>query len=330
MWGWTSGCGMSRRAAGSPNSAAIRALVMLPPALQTTLGAAGGAAGHRRSRCRSRGRSDLALGRASRAGPLRRRGAGDWVTSPRWPFRWPPHRRPTNRAPCKRWRATSSPSITDGSTPLARRLGRFARFLRVGARVDYMLSSDDHYQNAPNAGWMCNRKHQLPPHVSTKLAALPTVPKDGSPLTCLAAPIRFADRVIEQCAQRRRSNSVRTSPRRGTRSLSASRPTTAMRFATDRASAARKQTRLPLGAAGRTRRQCTQRACHGGFSEDSGEVTQASHEVRPYRLHIYEVPVWRFAGRRPPRATACYPLTLDWLIPLNPFRRRRLPTLRCR
>src|SRR6185437_1758184 len=77
--------------------------------------------------------------------------------------------------------------------------------LRVGARVDYTLSSDDHYQECAECWVDVQSQHQLPPHVSTKLAALPSVPKDGSPLTCLAAPIRFADRVIEQCAQRRRS-----------------------------------------------------------------------------------------------------------------------------
>ncbi len=54
--------------------------------------------------------------------------------------------------------------------------------LRVGARVDYTLSSDDHYQECAECWVDVQSQHQLPPHVSTKLAALPTVPKDGSPL----------------------------------------------------------------------------------------------------------------------------------------------------
>ena len=66
-----------------------------------------------------------------------------------------------------------------------------------------------------------------------------------------------------------------------------------------------------------------------GGSSETREKYQASHEIRPYRLHIYEVPVWRLPVdvRRGDRR---YPLTLDWLIPLDPFRRRRLSTLRCR
>jgi len=51
---------------------------------------------------------------------------------------------------------------------------------------------------------------------------------------------------------------------------------------------------------------------------ETREKYQASHEVRPYRLHIYEVPVWRLPVdvRRGDRR---YPLTLDWLIPLTRF-----------
>src|ERR1700752_4674459 len=73
--------------------------------------------------------------------------------------------------------------------------------LRLGTLVDYTLSSDDHYQECTECWVDVQSQRQLPTHVSLKLAALPTVPKDGSlSLTGLTAAIRFADRVIEQCA----------------------------------------------------------------------------------------------------------------------------------
>ncbi len=88
--------------------------------------------------------------------------------------------------------------------------------LRVGALVDYTLSSDDHYQECAECWVDVQSQRRLPTSVSTKLAALSAVPavlKDGSQsLTggspSLAGPtaaIGTAERVIEQCAQRRRS-----------------------------------------------------------------------------------------------------------------------------
>ncbi len=53
--------------------------------------------------------------------------------------------------------------------------------LRVGALVDYTLSSDDHYQECAECWVDVQSQLQLPTHVSMKLAALPTAPKDGSP-----------------------------------------------------------------------------------------------------------------------------------------------------
>ena len=78
--------------------------------------------------------------------------------------------------------------------------------LRVGPLVDYTLSSDDHYQECAECWVDVQSQRQLSTHVSMKLAALSAVPKDGAPLlNGLSAAIRCADRVIEQCAERRRS-----------------------------------------------------------------------------------------------------------------------------
>ena len=187
--------------------------------------------------------------------------------------------------------------------------------LRVGARVDYTLSSDDHYQECAECWVDVQPQHQLPPHVSTKLAALPTVPKDGSPLTCLAAPIRFADRVIEQCAQRRRSELGED--------IAKARDTELERVdAYYRDALATIERRRAQAPADRWElldaRADSVRSERARRISETREKYQASHEVRPYRLHIYEVPVWRLPVdvRRGDRR---YPLTLDWLIPLTRF-----------
>ncbi|HUL99932.1 MAG TPA: hypothetical protein VLU24_11085, partial [Mycobacterium sp.] len=78
--------------------------------------------------------------------------------------------------------------------------------LRVGALVDYTLSSDDHYQECTECWVDVQSQRQLATDVRMKLAGLSAVPKDGAPsLNGVSAAIRCADRVIEQYAERRRS-----------------------------------------------------------------------------------------------------------------------------
>jgi hypothetical protein len=188
--------------------------------------------------------------------------------------------------------------------------------LRVGALVDYTLSSDDHYQECVEC-WVdvCSRR-QLPSHVSAKLAVLPTVPKDGSPsLAGLTAAIRSADRVIEQCAQRRRSELGDDIGK--TRDAELDRVEAYYRDAL--ATIARRRAHAPADRRELldARTEAVRNECARRIGETRAKY-QASHQVRPYRLHVYEVPVWRLPVdvRRGDRR---YPLTLDWLIPLTRF-----------
>lgn len=188
--------------------------------------------------------------------------------------------------------------------------------LRVGALVDYTLSSDDHYQECAECWVDVQSQRQLPTHASMKLAALPTVPKDGSPsMTGLTAAIGFADRVIERCAERRRSELGDDIDK--ARDAELERVEAYYRDAL--ATIERRRAQAPADRRelldARSDSVRNERARRIG---ETREKYQASHGVRPYRLHIYEVPVWRLPVdvRRGDRR---YPLTLDWLIPLTRF-----------
>ena len=149
-----------------------------------------------------------------------------------------------------------------------------------------------------------------------KLAAVPALPKDGSPsLTGVTAAIRFADRVIEQCAERRRSELGDDIGK--TRDAELERVEAYYRDAL--ATIERRRTQAPAD-----RRELLDARAEAVRNErvrrirETRDKYQASHQVRPYRLHIYEVPVWRLPVdvRRGDRR---YPLMLDWLIPLTRF-----------
>ncbi len=189
-------------------------------------------------------------------------------------------------------------------------------FLRVGALVDYTLSSDDHYQECAECWVDVQSQRQLATHVGTKLGALPTVHKDGPPsLTGLTTAIGYADRVIEQRAERRRSELGDGVDK--ARDAELDRVEAYYRDAL--ATMERRREQAPAD-----RRELLDARVNSVRNErarrigETREKYRASHQLRPYRLHLYEVPVWRLPVdvRRGDRR---YPLTLDWLIPLHRF-----------
>ena len=188
--------------------------------------------------------------------------------------------------------------------------------LRVGALVDYTLSSDDHYQECTECWVDVQAQRQLPTHVSMKLASLPTVPKDGSPsFTGLPTAIGFADRVIEQRAKRRECElgaDIDTSRDAELERVESYYRDALATIERRRAQAPADRRELLDARADSVRDERARRI------SETREKYRASHQVRPYRLHVYEVPVWRLPVdvRRGDRR---YPLTLDWLIPLNRF-----------
>ena len=188
--------------------------------------------------------------------------------------------------------------------------------LRVGALVDYMLSSDDHYQECAECWVDVQSQRRLPTHVTTNLAELSTAPKDGAPLlTGLTAAIRCADRVIEQFAERRRSelsDDIDTARDAELERVEVYYRDALATIERRRAQAPADRRELLDARAESVRNERARRI------DETRQKYQASHAIRPYRLHVYEVPVWRLPVdvRRGDRR---YPLTLDWLIPLARF-----------
>ena len=142
------------------------------------------------------------------------------------------------------------------------------------------------------------------------------VPKDGLPsLTGLTAAIRFADRVIEQCAQRRRfelGDDIAKAHDAELDRVEAYYRDALATIERRRAQAPADRRELLDARADSLRNEGARRI------GETREKYLASHEIRPYRLHIFEVPVWRLPVdvRRGDRR---HPLTLDWLIPLTRF-----------
>ena len=188
--------------------------------------------------------------------------------------------------------------------------------LRVGALVDYTLSSDDHYQECAECWMDVQSQRQLSTHAGMKLAAISAVPKDGAPLlNGLTAAIRCADRVIEQCAERRRSelgDAIGTARDAELDRVEAYYRDALATLERRRAQAPADRRELLDARAESVRNERARRI------DETRQKYQASQEIRPYRLHIYEMPVWRLPVdvRRGDRR---YPLTLDWLIPLARF-----------
>ncbi|MGB2919667.1 MAG: hypothetical protein WBC15_05530 [Mycobacterium sp.] len=188
--------------------------------------------------------------------------------------------------------------------------------LRVGALVDYTLSSDDHYQECTECWVDVQSQRQLSAQVATKLAALPTVPRDRSlSITGLTAAIGVADHVIEQSAKQRRSeigDDIKEARDAELERVEAYYRDALATVERRRARASADRRELLDARAGSVQTERARRIA------ETREKYQASHQVRPYRLHVYEVPVWRLPVdvRRGDRR---YPLTLDWLIPLSRF-----------
>jgi ribosomal 50S subunit-associated protein YjgA (DUF615 family) len=188
--------------------------------------------------------------------------------------------------------------------------------LRVGVLVDYTLSSDDHYQECVECWVDVPSQRELAPRLGMRLAALTAALKDGSPsIEGLITAIGCADQVIERCARRRRGelgsdiDKIRDAELERVDAYYRDALATIERR---HAQAPADRRKLLDARADSVRTEHVRRIC------ETRDKYTASHQVRPYRLHLYEVPVWRLPVdvRRGDRR---YPLTLDWLIPLGRF-----------
>lgn len=214
-------------------------------------------------------------------------------------------------------RAREQFPVDHGRIDLAGAVTRRARpVLRVGALVNYTVSTQDHFQEKLEVWVDVVSGLQLPVSVSTRLATLATEAGTGSAqLPDLRPAVAEAHRLIGADAVRRQtvlSGQVHDACVR-------ERDRTHVYYQEALASIQRRYAtappdRQPLYAA---RAESTRQEQARRLAEIE-EKYQARHHIRPYRLHVVQVPALRLPvvvlrGSRP------YPLVLDWQLPVSAF-----------
>lgn len=194
--------------------------------------------------------------------------------------------------------------------------------LRVGALVSYTLSAEDHYQERAECWVDVSSRREVPGQVSAKLAALPALAVDGpADLERLTTAIGQAHRIISAGAEQRRtglsSQVAKTFDAELERAEAYYRDVLAT-ITRRRENAPADRIELLDARAEATGEERARRLA------EIREKFQPAHEIRPYRLHLLDLPVWRLPVdvRRGDRR---YPLTLDWLLPVSRFAEIRCP-----
>jgi hypothetical protein len=213
--------------------------------------------------------------------------------------------------------------VDHGRVDLAGAVTRGTRpVLRVGALANYTVSTEDHFQEklevwVDAVSWL-----QLPAPVSTRLARLAPEPVTGScQLPDLRPAVAEAHRLIEADALRRQtvlSGQARDGYEQERDRIRVYYQEALASLQRRHAAAPADRQALYAARAESTRREQARRLA------EIEEKYQARHEIRPYRLHVVQVPVLRLPvvvlrGSRP------YPLVLDWQLPVSAFAELRCP-----
>ncbi|MEU6645841.1 hypothetical protein ABZ863_25275 [Saccharomonospora sp. NPDC046836] len=194
--------------------------------------------------------------------------------------------------------------------------------LRVGALVSYTVSAEDHYQERIECFLDMGCRRELPERDAAKLVVLPhAVPERPADISRVTAALGTAHRIIDSRAEQRRAALVDQVA--GALDAELARAEAYYRdvlvtIDSRRANAGADRRELLDARAEATRDERARRLA------EIREKYQPAHETRPYRLHVYDVPVWRVPVdvRRGDRR---YSLTLEWLIPLSRFGELRCP-----
>ncbi|HSV67203.1 MAG TPA: hypothetical protein VLJ59_14995 [Mycobacteriales bacterium] len=220
-------------------------------------------------------------------------------------------------------RARDQVPVDHGRIDLAGAVTRGTRpVLRIGALASYTISTEDHFQERLEAWVDVVSRLQLPARVSTRLAGLAPeavvrAPELPDPRPAVAAAHRLIDAAA---ADRQRELSGQVSE-----ACARERDRTRSYYAEALDSIRRRQATAPpdrqelyAARAESTRQEQARRLA------EIEEKYQARHEIRPYRLHVVQVPVLRLPvvvrrGSRP------YPLVLDWQLPVAAFAELRCP-----
>jgi hypothetical protein len=195
--------------------------------------------------------------------------------------------------------------------------------LRAGAVVNYAVSTEDRFQERVECWVDLPTGLALPDRVSARLASgvVATQVARCDSLGELGAGVARVYQTLEAAALGRRqvlaaqaTKAHDTERRRAEEYYDASLASLEQR----RASAPPDRQELLAARADSTREERARRLA------EIAEKFQARHEIRPYRLHLVQVPVLRQAVdvRRGARR---YPMVLDWLLPAGEFAGIRCP-----
>jgi hypothetical protein len=204
-------------------------------------------------------------------------------------------------------------SVTRGIRPV----------LRVGALANYTVSAEDHFQERLECWVDVTTRLPLPDKVISRLVQLEPVVAGGSTaIPRLGAAVAEAHRLIEADAVRRQA--VLSSQARD--ACEAERDRARVYYEEALASIERRLAFAPddrreLLAA----RADSTRAEQARRLAEIEEKYQATHEIKPYRLHLVQVPILR-CPVEVLRGSRRYPLVLEWLLPVSCFAGLRCPS----
>ncbi|HYZ52536.1 MAG TPA: hypothetical protein VE733_03375 [Streptosporangiaceae bacterium] len=201
--------------------------------------------------------------------------------------------------------------------------------IRVGALVTYEVSAEDHFQEQAERWVDGPGRRLLPPDLTERLSRAatserggPGLPDGGFPSGSLLAAIGEAHRLIDAAAAARRE--TLTGQVRGAHDAEHDR---AAAYYADAIAGIERR----LAAAPADRKAVLEQRLRSTREEESrrlaeiAEKYEAHHVIRPYRLHVLDVPALRVPAdvRRGDRR---YPVTFDWLLPAGAFAPVRCPS----
>jgi hypothetical protein len=195
--------------------------------------------------------------------------------------------------------------------------------IRVGALVTFELSAEDRFQEQAERWVDVPSRRLLPAGIVDRLTRAPA-DEDAAPEPAgdLRTAVAEAHRLIDAAALVRREGLA--SEVRGAYQTEQARA--AAYYADAIAGIERRLASAPQDRkAVLEQRLCSTREEQTRRLAEIAEKHAASHTIRPYRLHVIEVPALRLTAdvRRGDRK---YPMTFDWLMPAGAFAPVRCPS----
>ncbi|MFC0863206.1 hypothetical protein ACFHYQ_12965 [Sphaerimonospora cavernae] len=195
--------------------------------------------------------------------------------------------------------------------------------LRVGVLISYSLSAEDHFQERAECWLDVRSRLPLPDAWVSRLVRLPPAEKPRMDLPGgLEEALTEAHQIIETTARARRGTLAGQS-----RTAFRQEQQRARDYYDDQIASVENRLRGAdeERAAILTARLTATREERARRLTEIAEKYQAHHEIRPYRLHVVQVPAIRFPVDVL-RGSRRYPLVLDYLTPIGAFAALRCPS----